>query len=134
MTTANSVTSVTAWTNADAQRYLVRFRGARFAVTPGSAAARVFLVVRRVPSGYTAPAITVGTGLTAIIDQPDVLAWGLASVPAASLTGSELNIPLRALKPTMPMYEGDTLVIQAVSDASSTNQAVSGFMEFGTRS
>ncbi len=85
------------------------------------ASAKVFVVVRRVPSGYSAPAITISTGNLSIIDFPDVLAYGF-------LDGQD-TVPYRLemSRPSVIVHPGDSVIIQCVSNVASTGQTVSAF-------
>ncbi len=118
-------------TNDKPSRLLIRMKGATLQVNNGTTNARVFWVLRRLPSGYTAPAITVGSGTASFVDQPDVLGYGFKSYQTTDAS----SIPARWvwLKPSIVLYEGDQLLLQAVTNTTSPNLIESGVIEWGSK-
>ncbi len=102
------------------------FRNCVLNVTQGATAtAKVFVLIRRVPSGYTPPAITITTGNLSFIDMPDILAYGF-------IEGFD-NVPakLEILRRTVVCHPGDAVYLQAVSNAASVGQSVSTITGYG---
>ncbi len=101
----------------------------RISITAGASTNTVLAVVRRVPSGYTEPTITVATGLTDFWDVPNILAYGMVQVFANSVDPMT-RIDLEFIKRTIPVYAGDRIVIQAVCNASSSGQKINVLAEY----
>ncbi len=105
----------------------VVWKDLRVTVTYGSATTRVFAILRRLPQGYTAPAITIATGNVAFVDQPDVLGYGMIQVSGNDTMN---RIDLRKLKGSVILHSGDALLLQVVSDTASANQKYSVISEY----
>ncbi len=129
--TADTVLNVTLLTQSEKQPYVISARDMHLEALGGNTNSRVFYVLRRVPSGYSAPSITVTSGLNTIVDQPDILLYGFINFTTGGVD-SNVNTTQR-LRPTMVFYEGDTLILQAVGNVTSTGLVVSGFIEWGSR-
>ncbi len=131
LSTADTAVNTTVFTNSEKQRYLWQYRSCRTILFPSSGGTpTVFWVLRRVPSGYSAPtAVTVATGLTTWIDQPDVIAYACER-PLTSYT-APIEAEFTVLKSTVVLFEGDTVVLQAVINET-VNANFSGELEFGT--
>ncbi len=114
---------------------LARYRGVQVSVTPGTGTATFCLfVIRRVPQGYTAPAITVAAGTSAVVDDSNVMAYGMININLTSATATGFvpdPITLIPLRRTLKMYPGDVLTLQGVSNAASTGQTFSAFGDIG---
>ncbi len=91
----------------------------RIYVTPGAAASRVYIVVRKVPEGYSAPTMTISSSVGSITDPMNVFGYAI-------IDGNNATIPtsLTMIKSTLTIQPGDTVVVQAVSDISSAGQKV----------
>ncbi len=126
--TADTVSNTTLFTFAEKSRMIVALRGVTLHVWGGATTNMVYCVIRRVPSGYSSPSITVASGLTAIVDQPDILCYGFC----AFITGSVDENPLAItwLRPNMVFYEGDVLLCQIVSNTTSTGMFAGGAIEW----
>ncbi len=106
-----------------------RLRSCEVVISPGSGNNKVFAVVRRVPSGYSAPSITITNGIGSLVDCPDVLAYGLVNV-FASTTDTMERINLKLLRPNMVVYPGDVIYLQVVPNANSTGQVYNALAEY----
>ncbi len=131
--TADTVVNTTLFTNSNPYRVLSSFRPSAITIAPGATATTTYVFVRRLPSGYAAPAITVVTGLTTLVDQPDIVGYGVIRSEAATLASASFEIEMSWLHPNMVLYEGDSLILQAVVNTSSVSHLISGILEFGTR-
>ncbi len=107
------------------QRWTFNLRSVQCTVTDGGTACRTYAVVRRVPAGYSAPAMSVGNSVTTFADVPNVLAYGTYSTADV-----RENISWRWLKRATYVYPGDAIVIQFVVDTSSTGHAISTLAEY----
>ncbi len=105
-----------------------RLRSAKYSLLSGATAARVFAIFRRVPAGYTAPAITVATGVTTFVDVPDVIGYGLINYSGGA--DPENMVELTILKPNIRVFPGDTIVSQIVPNASSVGLTYTLLAEF----
>ncbi len=129
--TANAAVNNTLYTNPDANPVSFRLQKTCFSVNPGDTSTPLWFVIRRVAQGYVAPTtVTVATGTTTFIDQRDVL--GYAFIYVITGTNTTYNFDLKMLRPTVTLYEGDFVVIQAVTSVSSAGQGYSVISEFGT--
>ncbi len=129
--TADSATTTNLVTTSEKSPTLITLRSALLEVSGGATTAQTFFVIRRVPSGYSAPAITVTSGLTTFVDQPDVLAYGFCSYITTTVDPDPVLV--RMLRPTMLFYEGDVLTIQATSNTNSTGLVYNGVIEWDSR-
>ncbi len=129
--TADTVTNTTILTQSAHIPVSCKFRSARIGAANGATAAAIFAILRRVPAGYTAPNITVTTGLTSFVDEPDVMAYGYIQF-VQNATGL-MSVTLRPVYPDQILYEGDLLVFQMVSGTSSVSLVGSAQVEFLTR-
>ncbi len=128
--TADTVVNTTILTNSLPTRMSIHMRGVQLTACKGSTAARVFWVLRRLPSGYTAPNVTISTGLTDFVDQPNILGFGFR----AYLTTDTIGFAeWQWIHKNATLYEGDSLVLQCVPNTSSTNLIETGQLEFGSR-
>ncbi len=91
---------------------------------------RCFFILRRLPSGYTAPAITITSGLTSFIDQRDVLGYCLYQYNTVNPIDP---VTWTWIRPSIVLYEGDSIVLQAVSNNNSTGLLETQIVEFGSR-
>ena len=99
----------------------------RVSLKYGSAETTVFVVMRKLPEGYTAPAITPTDGNTTFNDVPNVIGYGLIRVGG---TDTMNRIDLRRLRSSVKLAQGDSVILQVVSNAASTNQAYSALIEY----
>jgi hypothetical protein len=106
---------------------MFHLRSSDVTVQAGNANTRVFAVIRRVPSGYSAPSITITNGINVIIDMPDVLAYGLSNITTGA---TDNTLRLHLLKPNMRLYPGDNVTLQVVSNGASTSQTYSSLTEY----
>jgi glycerol uptake facilitator-like aquaporin len=102
-------------------------RNVRVNVTYGSTVTRVYFVVRRVPEGYAAPALTISSSVNSFTDPDNVLAYAVLNV---SGTGYSLEGDLNICKTNVVMFSGDIIYIQATSDTSSTGQTFSALAQY----
>ena len=131
VTDQDLVVNTTIFTNSEKQRYLFALRSANVSMPACATGANItYFVLRRVPSGYSAPAATVATGLTVWADQPDVLAYAYYISQGASTT--PVNVEFTKLKRNVVLYEGDLVVLQAVP-STGVDSSFYGQIEFGTR-
>ncbi len=86
--------------------------------------AKVFAIVRRVPSGYSFPSITIATGNSSFIDIPDVLAYGFLD------ESDTVPYKLDKLRSSIVLHPGDTLAIQFVSNLNSAGLKVDAITAF----
>ncbi len=128
--TADTVVNSTLITNGQPARMRIKMRRAQLITTGGSGSSRVFWLIRRVPSGYSAPSITVTSGLTVFADQPDVLGIGFRA--ASSTETAALQATWQWIKRSVVLFEGDSLVLQCVPNTSDTGLTESGQIEFGS--
>ncbi len=133
--TADSVSTDTIYTSSTSNSVLTKpvmfhLGPTRVSIKYGSTESTVLAIVRKVPQGYTAPAVTVATGNTTFADIPNVLAYGLVRVNA----GDTMNrIDLRKLRQAVRLDRGDSIVLQTVSNINSTGQVYSALIEFSTQ-
>ncbi len=117
--TADTVATSTIVTNSNDFPFEVRFRSAKMGAAAGGTAAAIFAVIRRVPQGYTAPAIAVATGTTSFADEADVMAYAyLQWVPSP---GANMSVSFRPVFPRQTLFAGDTVVVQMVSATTSAS-------------
>jgi hypothetical protein len=103
----------------------------RIQIKPGGTDNTIFAVLRKVPQGYSAPAITPTDGNTAFADVMNVLAYGVVRVAAGS--SDPLNrIDMRRLRKSVSLARGDSIVLQIVPNVNSTNQTASTLFEYRT--
>ncbi len=128
--TADTVVNSTLLTNGQPARMRIRMRRAQLITTGGSGSSRVFWLIRRVPQGYSAPSITVTSGLTVYADQPDILGIGFRA--SSSTDTAPLQASWQWIKRSVILYEGDSLVLQCVPNTSDSGLVESGQIEFGS--
>ncbi len=92
-----------------------------WAVTSGDARTRVLCIIRKVPAGYSPPAITVASSITAI-QGSGVLAYGLINTTVSTLESSSDEVPLMVTARDTTLMAGDTVYVQIVSNIASTGQ------------
>ncbi len=129
--TADSATTTNMVTTSEKTPTRIRLTSVLLEVSGGSVACIAVFVIRRVPSGYSAPAITVATGLTTFVDQPDVLAYGFCSFVNGTVDPDPVLI--HYLRPSMTFYEGDVLAIQGTTNINSTALAFNGVVCWESR-
>ncbi len=112
----------------------VKFRSGplRVTVVPGGTSAVVFAILRKIPEGYSAPAITITDGNSAFIDMGNVIGYGMIRVNAA-VPDPMNRIDLRMLQKEVTLLRGDKVTLQVVSNASSLGQEYSVLYEFTTQ-
>ncbi len=117
--TADTVANTTIFTNSNDFPMNVRFKSGKIGAAAGGTATAVYAVIRRVPQGYTAPAITVATGTTSFADEADVLAYAyLQWVPSP---GANMSVAYRPVFPRQTLFAGDTIVSQMVAGVTSAS-------------
>ncbi len=94
-------------------------------VTDGATGHRLYAVVRRVPAGYSAPSITVSTGVTTFADIANVMAYGIYTT-----TDVREEVQWRWLRRNVIVQPGDTIITQYAIDISSAGSAVSTLVEY----
>ncbi len=134
LATADTVTNVTLFappssTTSVLESFQFTLRSCDVTITAGNTSARVYAIVRKVPSGYTAPSITVSNAISTFADVPNVLAYGIINVYASDPDPMN-RISLNLLRNSCSMISGDSVIIQVVSDTSSVNQAWSSLAEY----
>ncbi len=132
LSTADDVQSTTLYSSATSATVLtkpVRFRlgPTRVSFTYGSAASLVLAIVRKVPEGYTAPAITPATGNTVFNDVPNILGYGYIRVNGNDVMN---RIDMRYLTRSVTLMRGDAIVLQVVSNIASTGQKYHALVEY----
>ncbi len=127
--TASNTTLYTSSTSASTLVKPVRFTlgPTRVSVKYGSTETTVFAIVRKVPQGYTTPTIAPTDGNTSFVDTPNVLGYGVIRVGDNDTMN---RIDLRFLAKSVMLARGDSIVLQVVSNVSSTNQAYSALSEY----
>ncbi len=128
--TADTAVNGSLLANDRSARMIVKFRRATLMAFGGNTGARVFWIIRRVPSGYTPPSITVTSGLTVFADQADVLGYGIADFTS---DGSEHFAKFTWIRRTTVLFEGDYIALQCVTNTSSTGLLEAGEIEFGSK-
>ncbi len=129
VSTANTVSNTTIWTSAVGTSALefpcrIHLRKSIINVINGATASRTFVVIRRVPNGYSNPTISITTGNTSLIDFPDIMAYGFLD------NGDSVPFVLDIPRPTMVFHPGDSLVLQAVTDVTSSGQTLSAMTHY----
>ncbi len=115
------------------QPYLFRLTDFHASILSGANAALNLFVVRRVPSGYTAPtSVTIATGGSTFIDTIDVIAYGMILSTAGST--SEQEVVMTYLRRTITLYQGDSVVVQAVPNVACVGQTYSVFGSYSVAS
>ncbi len=134
LATADTVSNVTlyapafAGTEYDAPS-TYSLRTASVFITGGLTANKVLAIIRKVPNGYSNPAITVANGLGVFVDYPNILAYGMVNV-AASSADPMLRIDLTKVRNLTRVVPGDKIILQVVPNASSTNQIYNAMIEY----
>ena len=105
------------------------WRSTRVTIKSGLANNLVAAILRRVPAGYTEPAITVTDSLSLFADVPNVLGYGMVQV-YGSEPDTMQRIDLRILRGSIKLYPGDKVVLQVVSNSSSSGQTYSFLTEY----
>ncbi len=135
LATADSTSNSTVYTSPTSVTALnkpVRFTlgPTRISFKAGLTETTVFAVVRKVPQGYTTPTIAPTDGNTTFDDVPNVLGYGVARIVP---TNDAMNrVDMRFLTKSVTLSRGDSVVLQVVSNVSSTNLAYSAMCEYST--
>ncbi len=134
LATADAAVTNTLYTSSTSNSSLtkpVRFTlgPVRVAMKYGSTETTVFAVVRKLPQGYSNPSIAIVDGNTSFVDVPNILAYGVIRVGS---TDTMNRLDLRRLRNTVTLNRGDAIILQVVSNVSSTGQAYSALIEFST--
>ncbi len=95
----------------------------------GTANNAIYVILRKVPQGYSNPTVAIADGNTTFVDVPNVLAYGSVYV-YASTNDTMTRIDLRPLNRNMKVLAGDTIVLQVVSDTASTGQTYDCMLEY----
>ncbi len=127
--TVSSTSLYTSSTSASALVKPVRFTlgPTRINVKYGSTETNVLAIVRKVPQGYSNPTIAPTDGNTTFVDTPNILGYGIIRVGGNDTMN---RIDLRFLNKSVMLARGDSIVLQVVSNISSTNQAYSALAEY----
>jgi hypothetical protein len=107
------------------ETFRYHLRSCNIALSPGATNSRVYVIVRKVPAGYTAPAITVTDSVNTFADRPNILAYTIIES-----TNTLPSVPLRMLFPNVSVMSGESVILQAVSDANNTNLAMNALIEY----
>lgn len=105
------------------------FHNARVSLKAGSANTVIYAILRKVPQGYSSPAVAIADGNTSFVDVPNVLAYGTVYV-YASTNDTMQRIDMRPLNRNMKVLAGETIVLQVVSDTASTGQSYDCLLEY----
>ncbi len=127
---ADVAVNTTVITNSDnKKRIFILPRGPIFACRNGGSDSNVFFIVRRVPSGYTAPtSVTIASGSATFVDVPNVLAWMLYSFDQAQTTALSLRATIE--KRSVTLFPGDSIVLQIIPNSNSTLLEAESQMEY----
>ncbi len=129
-TSSNTILYSPALTSAGNQNPTTfHFNSCSIDIVAGASSNRVFAIIRRVPAGYTVPAITISTSLTTFSDVADVIAYGFINIYGATLDAMN-RFELKALRPSMTIFPGDVVYLQVVPNVSSAAQTYSAFAEY----
>ncbi len=132
ITVADTPDNRTLYTNPDATPVSFRMQRSMISVNAGAASSCCLFVVRRVPQGFTAPTtITISTGTAPFVDAPDVIGYQVIYITTG--TNTLFQFPFIPLHPTITLYEGDSVVLQAVTNSASAGQGYTSLIEYGTR-
>ncbi len=139
LATADTVANVTLYappltgTSSVMERWAFRLNSAKLTIFAGGTTNRIYVVVRKVPQGYTAPSISITNAVTTFADVSNVLAYGVITVGGG--TQDPMNrLTLTMLKPRSIVLPGDSIVLQAVSDTTSSSQTFSLLAEYNVNS
>ncbi len=99
-------------------------------VTDGGTSCRIYGIIRKVPAGYSNPAITISSTISAFADVDNVLAYSIYTGSAANADPWDRMI-WRYLKRDVNLISGDSIVLQLVTDTTSASQAFSALVEYG---
>ena len=128
--TANTASSDIVFTNSAQTPITLRLRSAIYDPIAGGQTTSMWVIVRRVPSGYTAPTtITVASGSSTFINSADVLGYSFQHLGAG---GAGESIDFRMVRPTVTLFPGDAIVLQGVVSTTSTNAGFSAALEYDT--
>ncbi len=127
--TGGAVVNTTLYTASDPTPQLFQLRGTTLTVTNSTNVSPIWVIIRRVPEGYSAPSWTPSGGTSSVVDEGNVLAFG--SVVGTSSQSTLFTI--RTRKSNTILLQGDTVILQMVCSSSATGQAVDAMMEYGTR-
>ncbi len=130
--TADTVVNTTVYTSADKTLTTFRVRSMQIAATGGASDALLYFVLRKVPSGYTAPSVTISTSGSVFVDMPNVLAVGFINFKTG-LVDNTFEPVWEYIRPQITCFEADTIVLQATTNTTSSGLKVSGLIEFGSR-
>ncbi len=125
--TADTASSTTIFTNSEQFPLDIEFKSGKMGAASGGTATAVYAILRRVPQGYSAPAITPATGTTSFVDEANVLAYGYIQWVPSPL--SNMSVALRPVFPRQTLFAGDTLVYQIVAGTTSASLVGSGLVE-----
>jgi hypothetical protein len=92
----------------------------------------VYAILRKVPQGYSSPAVAVTDGNTTFMDVPNVLAYGSVYV-YQSTTDTMARIDMRPLNRSLKVLAGETILLQVVTDTSSTGQSYDCMLEYSVQ-
>ncbi len=132
MTTADSYTATTlfapaASTTAVQDPNVFTLKSVDIRVIYGAAASVCYFVIRRVPSGVAAPAPAITTGITTVLDQDNVLGFGIQQV--TGVTGDH-EFTWHSIRNAIKVNPGDSIILQSVSNVSSAGQAANGIIQY----
>ncbi len=126
LATADTVSNLTVYNNGQNARVLFNMRQGYLNASGGGTDSSIFCVIRRLPSGYTEPSVTVSSGVTTFADQPDVVAFCLLDAVAGETAPVQARFIV--IKPFIVLYGGDSIVMQTVCNTSSVGQIYSAMM------
>jgi hypothetical protein len=103
------------------------YRSGNFCTLYGTVATTCVYLLRKVPNGYAVPSISLSTGVNNFVDVDNII--GYCIVHATTSTGPE-PVPLQVLKRSIKVNPGDSIILQAVSNATSASQVGFGMLQY----
>ncbi len=136
LATADTASNTTIYTNSLSESVWFAIDSIDVSVKCGTTAdSQVLYVVRKVPEGYSAPAITISSGEATFFDNDNILAWGNGLILATEASGfARIKLSRHIAKRRVRLDQNDFIVVQAVCGTSSTNQSYSFEMGYSTHS
>ncbi len=134
LATADTAVNVTLFappvsTTSVLQRFKYNLHTIDVTVADGSTNCRIYGIVRKVPAGYSAPAIAISNSVATFADVDNVLAYSIYN-GSASIVDPWDRLIWRYLKRSTTVISGDSIIIQMVTDTSSASQAFSALAEY----
>ncbi len=130
--TADTAVNSTLYTNGDSQPFTFNLASAKISIPPTSGATTtpVWFIIRKVPQGYTAPAMSIASGNVSFADMENVLAYGFYQFQSANTV--PLVAYLRILKSSARLQLNDTVVMQVTPGISSAGLVYNAEVVYST--